>query len=137
MNFILVFTIKAMVILGMFHLPLSIQLNPIEIEINEIRKESGLAELKPSLCLRDRASIRLNEVKDVWSHTRPNGSISYTAKNCGGTTQGENLAKEFVSTDTAIVGWLNSPTHKEVIMSDTKYIGVVLKDGYLVMEVNN
>ena len=128
-----------MILLGVFNIPTiqpeTIELNEVEAQINQIRVENGLKSLNPSNCLRERASIRQKEVVELWSHTRPNGSRGHTAKDCGGTIQGENLAK--YSKD-VIGSWLESPTHKAIILnSRVTNIGIYTNGKYTVMEVNN
>jgi len=121
---------------------ITLELNSIEKVVNKVRADNGLNELQASQCLRDRAGLRLNEIKDNFSHYWPNGNYSVKEQYCNATKKGENLARDLQLNkgyeNALIMAWLNSPTHKDVILnSKYNYIGIIESDGYVVMEVGD
>lgn len=88
--------------------------------VNKERVKAGLSELSLSDTLTAPAQKRAVEIKDVFSHTRPDGrswssvlsdyNISYRAS-------GENLAYGYNTPEAVVTGWMNSPGHRANILS--------------------
>lgn len=83
-------------------------------QVNAARKSAGLAELKWSNSLEMAAMIRATEIKQSFSHTRPNGTAWYTVNQ--NDCYGENLARGFNTAEDTVTGWKNSPTHNANLM---------------------
>lgn len=83
-------------------------------QINTIRTQNGLNELKWDNNLESVASVRAKEITENFSHTRPNGSQWYTVNSK--IQGGENLAYGFSTATDVVDAWMNSPTHKDNIL---------------------
>lgn len=93
--------------------------------MNQQRAEHGIASLAWSNSLADAAQVRANEIVDVFSHTRPNGSAFWTVDSS--VQYGENLAKYYQSADSVYSAWMNSQSHAANIMSnDFKTVGIAI-----------
>lgn len=85
-------------------------------DVNEIRANAGLNELKWDKNLETVASVRAKECSVKFSHTRPNGQQWYTVNSK--IQGGENLAFGFNSAEDCVDAWMNSPTHRDNILYD-------------------
>lgn len=97
--------------------------------VNEERAEAGLSDLSWSNGLAAAANVRAEELPDLFSHTRPDGSDWYTVD--ANIMFGENLAEFYNTPEEVVDAWMNSPSHKENIM-DGEYgtCGIAIyKDG--------
>lgn len=96
--------------------------------INEERAKNGLKLLKWNDRLAQDASVRSDEAMVNWSHTRPNGSDWWTLDpEC---MYGEVLAKNYNSAEAVVNAWMESPSHKEVILrDDLSDMGISMKEG--------
>ena len=93
--------------------------------MNQQRAAQGLAQLAWSNALTNAAQVRANEIVDVFSHTRPNGSAFWTVDS--NVQYGENLAKLYQSADSVYTAWMNSPTHAANIMDGGyKTVGIAI-----------
>ena len=93
--------------------------------MNQQRAAQGLASLAWSDALTNAAQVRANEIVDVFSHTRPNGSAFWTVDS--NVQYGENLAKLYQSADSVYQAWMNSPTHAANIMDGGyKTVGIAI-----------
>lgn len=102
-------------------------------EINEYRKEMNLPEFIWNTDLEVCATIRAQEAKELWSHTRPNGLAWYTVNEC--LMYGENLAKGYFEASEVVEAWKASPTHNEnLINPDFKYIAISKIGNYYAAE---
>ena len=64
---------------------------------------------------------RAKELVKKISHTRPNGKQgAFCLREKYGVSSGENLAKGFIKTKKVVNAWMNSETHKKVLLG-TKY----------------
>jgi hypothetical protein len=76
--------------------------------------------------------------KDFWAHNGPDGTTPwYFIKKSGYTYvyAGENLARGFTSSSDVVTAWMNSPTHRENMLSPNyKDIGFSIKKGKLLGE---
>jgi len=147
---IFIIYIKILILLGLLGSPImpvesivipeiqSIELNQLEKEVNQYRLENGFNILEASECLRDRATMRLGEIKTQFSHIRPNGNYSVSEKYCGATKRGENLARDIIDPAFLILAWQKSPTHNAVLLNPKyKKIGIFIEGEYAVLEVSN
>ena len=94
---------------------------------NNERKKAGLSQLEKYDKLMSDAKIRAKEISGQFSHQRPDGSMCYSAYgNVSYRMIGENIAYNYVSSPKKVVEmWMNSPMHKENILTkDFNYIGV-------------
>lgn len=101
--------------------------------VNQERVKGGLSELTMSSALTAPANKRAQEIKQSFSHTRPNGTPWSTVLdefNVSVTTAGENLAYGYNTPEAVVTGWMNSPGHRANIMNSKFHkIGIgVYKD---------
>lgn len=99
--------------------------------LNVLREEHGLQPLSwnPSSNLQQAAELRAMELKEYFSHTRPDGSSCFTVleefglryRNCGeNIAYGTNLGPQGVTKM-----WINSPGHyKNMITPEFEEIGL-------------
>lgn len=108
---------------------------------NQIRSQNQLNELRMDSRLSKAAEEKLSDMfeKNYWAHFAPDGSTTpwYFIKKEGYeyTYAGENLAKGFTDSDEIVSAWMNSPSHKENMLSD-KYqdVGFAVGEGDLTGE---
>lgn len=82
--------------------------------INQARMEHGLNSLTFDPAIYEVADIRLNEVSQVFSHTRPDGTPFFTVSSV---VDGENLSRYGTGdAQSSFTGFMNSPAHKENIL---------------------
>lgn len=122
-----------------------LEYNELENNVNVIRQSHGLPKLEVNECLREQAKIRANDIKSTWSHYRPDGEhsseltkwcVDWEGKNM--ISVGENLAKDFPTASQIMDAWMDSPSHKELILeSKYSYIGIFREENYVAMEVSN
>ncbi|MDY3930231.1 MAG: CAP domain-containing protein [Erysipelotrichaceae bacterium] len=80
--------------------------------VNAERAKENLAPLTMDQSLLDTAMLRGHEIELCFDHTRPDGSMCYTANNL---ISGENIAAA-MSADQAMSLWMNSSDHKANIL---------------------
>lgn len=91
--------------------------------VNQERVRNGLERLTWGDTCADAAEIRAEELVELYSHTRPDGSSWDTAcvepSDGGVYTEGENLVvgNSAVSPETVVAAWMNSEAHRENILS--------------------
>ena len=99
------------------------ELRAIAVEAFNLTNEQRLANGLPALVWRDdlaaAAQVRAIEAMSVFSHIRPNGTEWWTVN--GNIMYGENLAKKYSTAAGCVNGWMNSPTHRENILSSGAY----------------
>ena len=98
--------------------------------VNQLRTNSGYPELRWDDELAACAMVRSTELPAAFSHTRPDGSDWYTV--CPDLMYGENLAQGYDSPEEAVDAWMNSPKHKDNILTPdytTGGIGVYEHNG--------
>ncbi len=94
--------------------------------INEIRLEHGLATFTTTQELSETAQLRAEELEELYSHERPDGTMCFTAfDECGVKyiSASENIAYGVNSLYTAeqvVEIWMNSPNHRASIL-EPKY----------------
>lgn len=88
--------------------------------INEVREREGLPPFETGdEALENAASTRLYEIAEDFSHTRPDGRDNRTAleeNDVKYLSCGENLAEGQYTAEQVVYDWLNSPTHREIIL---------------------
>ena len=91
--------------------------------VNQERVRNGLSKLSWGDTCTEAAEIRAEELVQLYSHTRPDGSLWSTA--CDNpysgavSVEGENLVvgNSAVSPETAVAAWMNSEKHRENILN--------------------
>lgn len=87
--------------------------------INGYRQDAGIAKLTTTAALNKAAKIRVQEIVQQFSHTRPNGTGCFTVD--PENIQGENIAKGsgLPTAQSAASGFMNSTGHRENAMRTT------------------
>ncbi len=104
---------------------------------NEERQKMGLAPLSENLSLDKAAQAKAANMfsENYWAHFAPSGKTPWDFIQGSGyrfSYAGENLAKNFYTSDDVVKAWMNSPSHKENIMNPKyKEIGIAVVDGVL------
>lgn len=95
---------------------------------NNYRSLVGVSSLTLDSSLVEAASIRVKELSNSFSHTRPNGSSCFTVLSELGisySTAGENIAAGYSSSQSVMEGWRSSSGHyQNIISSKFKKIGI-------------
>ncbi|MFC1627067.1 CAP domain-containing protein [Patescibacteria group bacterium] len=86
------------------------------------RQENGLSDLEISPRLVDAAALKGADmvVKNYWAHTSPDGTNPWTFFKTADYQYlyaGENLARDFLDSASVIDAWMDSPTHRENLLS--------------------
>jgi uncharacterized protein YkwD len=89
---------------------------------NKKRQENGLSVLTPNATLNEAAQQKAADMiaKNYWSHTSPDGLTPWTFfKNSDYKYlyAGENLARDFNDSSGVVEAWMQSPTHRDNILS--------------------
>lgn len=115
----------------------SITINEVVTSTNSERTRAGLPTLVYSEKLADAARRKAANMleEDYWAHNSPSGKTPWVWFKSAGYSYlyaGENLAKDFGSTDRMLAAWMASPTHRDNIIN-AKYteIGVAVVPGTL------
>ncbi len=113
----------------------SITIDEVVRETNQQRASVGLKQLSYSEKLADAARRKAANMfeENYWAHNSPSGKSPWTWFSAVGYSYsfaGENLAKDFGSTDRLISAWMASQTHKDNIVNP-KYseIGLAVVPG--------
>ena len=90
--------------------------------VNKERKKAGRSELVMDKSLLETAMMRGFENVIYWSHTRPSGSLCFSANS---RMKGENIASWQTSPKQVMSSWMNSSGHRANILSaEYKSIGI-------------
>jgi len=107
---------------------------------NDERSKVGAKSLTLNPTLSQAALNKANDMlaHNYWAHDSPLGATPWSFITGAGysyTSAGENLAKNFNSSAGVIYGWMNSPTHRDNVLS-TKYqeVGYAVVNGVLLGE---
>ena len=96
--------------------------------VNRERLKEGLPALTLDADVTAAANVRAKEIKQSFSHTRPNGSSFSTALKEQGVSfhgSGENIAWGQTSPEQVMNGWMNSAGHRANILNQKfKNIGI-------------
>lgn len=104
---------------------------------NKEREVAGLPALEFNETLSKSAKEKAIDMfeKDYWAHNSPDGTQPWKFFNDAGYQYryaGENLARDFSNAEDAVKTWMESPTHKENLLSRRyKEIGIAVVDGEL------
>jgi len=87
---------------------------------NQQRRANGKADLALNSTLCANASVRAEEISrdNCFSHTRPDGTMCFTAVTVDYMTCGENIAYGTRTVSATVTAWMNSPGHKANILAD-------------------
>ena len=83
--------------------------------VNAKRAEAGLPPLDWNEGLVQAAEVRAQECQEKFSHQRPNNQEWWTVNSS--IMYGENLAKNYFDAPSVVNAWMDSPSHRENIMS--------------------
>jgi len=92
--------------------------------VNQTRVQNGLPALSVSQKLSRAAEHKGKNMQTYgyWAHTNPKtsetGWLFIEQEGYQYTNAGENLAKDYTSVSGVVAGWMNSPTHKSVLLSE-------------------
>lgn len=104
---------------------------------NKEREGAGLPVLEFNQTLSDSAKKKALDMfeKDYWAHNAPDGTQPWKFFSDAGYEYryaGENLARDFSNAEDALKAWMESPTHKENLLSKRyREIGIAVVDGEL------
>lgn len=108
------------------------------IELTNIeRQKAGLSPVSENDALDKAATLKAQNMfqENYWAHFAPSGKTPWDFILGAGykfTFAGENLAKNFTSSDDVVKAWLASPTHKDNLLNPKyKDIGIAVVDGTL------
>lgn len=96
---------------------------------NKERVKNGLEPLKYSTTLDQAAQTKADDMKarDYWSHNTPDGKEPWVFFDQAGYKYykaAENLAYGFDNSNSTVVGWMNSPSHRANLLDpDLKEVG--------------
>ena len=108
--------------------------------VNEKRLEANLNPLVLSEKLSEAATEKAADMfrNNYWAHVSPTGVTPWkfiTSSGYDYLLAGENLAKNFNTSDEVVEAWMNSPTHKANIMKpEYSEIGISVMNGKLLGE---
>lgn len=107
--------------------------------VNSYRAENGAEPLILYAPACSAAQTRAEEIEQVFSHKRPDGSDFYTALTETGISIskcGENIAYGYDSADEVVSDWMKSDGHRANILNpDYKYLGVGVSNGNWTQEI--
>lgn len=104
---------------------------------NQERAKNNLPPLKENSLLDQVAELKAKNMveKNYWAHFAPDGTSPWYFFNKAGydySYAGENLAKNFDTSQQVVQAWMNSPSHREnVLGSNYSEIGIALINGSL------
>lgn len=108
------------------------------IELTNIEREKkGLGKVTESEALDKAANLKAENMfaENYWAHFAPSGKTPWDFILGSGyhfTFAGENLAKNFYSSDEVVAAWMNSPTHRDNLLNTNyKDIGIAVVEGTL------
>lgn len=88
--------------------------------VNQVRAEVGVAPLVMDYSMQKASDVRGKEIVTLFEHTRPNGSICFTALDEAGIsymTAGENIAWGQRTPEEVMDSWINSEGHYKNIIN--------------------
>lgn len=104
---------------------------------NAQRQSLGLSPLTYNVTLSQAAAMKAQDMfqNNYWAHNSPQGKTPWTFIQAAGytyTVAGENLAKNFSTSQGVIDAWMASPTHKDNIVKPSyQDIGFAIVNGVL------
>ncbi len=115
----------------------SINMKDLLVDSNKMRTDRGLSALRVNAKLTEAAQEKAaNMFKDqYWAHVSPSGSEPWDfilKQNYDYTYAGENLAKNFSTSQDVVTAWYNSPSHRENLLSPNyDEVGFAVVNGVL------
>jgi hypothetical protein len=106
-------------------------------QTNAERQKQGLSVLHYNAVLSQSATAKAEDMfaNNYWAHNSPQGKTPWDFIKAAGyqySIAGENLARDFYDTETLMKAWMNSPTHRENILSPQyQEIGIGVVNGVL------
>ncbi|MBI2600820.1 hypothetical protein HYW42_02605 [Candidatus Daviesbacteria bacterium] len=104
---------------------------------NSERAKKGMPPVKENSALDQAAKLKAENMfsENYWAHFAPSGKTPWDFIIGSGykfTFAGENLAKNFYTSDDVVVAWMNSSTHRDNLLN-SKYedIGIAVVEGVL------
>lgn len=104
---------------------------------NAERVKAGVAPVTENSQLNQAALLKAQNMfaEDYWAHYAPSGKSPWYWFDQAGyvyTLAGENLARDFDTSQGVINGWMNSPSHRENMLTPGyKHIGIAVLNGVL------
>lgn len=105
--------------------------------VNQERIKANLSPLKLSPELSTAATQKADDMfsKDYWAHVSPTGTTPWqfiTSTGYSYLYAGENLAKDFLTSEETVRAWMNSPTHRaNILKPEYLEIGLAVMNGRL------
>ena len=100
--------------------------------VNKERMAEGLEPLTMYELIQLAADIRTEEIKELFSHTRPDGTDCFTVFDEVGLSYwsaGENIAMGYWDPEDVMNGWMNSPGHRaNILTASFAHIGIGFDD---------
>jgi len=115
----------------------NITVEQILILVNKEREKAGLAPLNLSPELSEAAKKKASDMfnKNYWAHVSPTGITPWyfiTSSGYNYLYAGENLAKDFSTSEEVVQAWMKSPTHRaNILKPEYKDIGLTVMNGSL------
>ena len=85
--------------------------------VNRERRQRGLSPLRMSQDLMRVAKVRVKEITQEFSHTRPNGQPFSSLLPNGHFSAGENIAAGLPTPEATVQQWMKSPGHRANILN--------------------
>lgn len=104
---------------------------------NKEREKKGLSQVSENEALNKAAGMKAANMfeENYWAHFSPSGKTPWNFILGSGykfTFAGENLAKNFQTSDDVVAAWMNSKTHRDNLLNSSyKDIGIAVVDGVL------
>ncbi len=104
---------------------------------NTEREKKGLGKVVENDALDKAAKLKAENMfsENYWAHFAPSGKTPWDFILGSGyhfTFAGENLAKNFYTSEEVVTAWMNSPTHRDNLLnSHYKDIGIAVAEGVL------
>ena len=107
---------------------------------NQQRAQAGQASLSLNSLLSQAAENKANDMfaKNYWAHNSPTGQTPWDFISASGysySAAGENLAKDFSTSNGVVTAWMNSPEHRaNILNSSFRDVGFAVENGNLLGE---
>lgn len=114
-----------------------IRVEQLLADTNDRRQAAGLGTLTLNSVLSQAAAAKAADMltNDYWAHNSPQGKTPWDFINGAGykyTLAGENLAKNFQTSDGVVDAWMASPSHRDnLLKSGYKDVGFAVVNGKL------
>lgn len=114
-----------------------IRIEQLLASTNAKRQEQGLSSLELNTTLSTAAAAKASDMfaNNYWAHNSPSGKTPWDFINAAGytyTLAGENLAKNFQTSDGVVNAWMESPSHRENVLKPGYHdVGFAIVNGTL------